>query len=92
MDGVDAQPGVRGAVGESQQRDQQRDVGLHGSDDIADRRLLLADEREQPVARLDERREGLDRVERFSQATAVALATVALLGGRGFAAWGRMIG
>ena len=41
---------------------------------------------EQTVARLDERRKGLDRVEGFRQATTVALAAVALLGGRGFTA------
>ena len=60
-------------VGEPQDGDDQRDVGLDGAHDLAGRGPLLGDEGEQAVARLGERREDLERLEGGGQALAVAL-------------------
>ena len=61
-------PGWPGAA-----RDDQRDVGLDGGDDVAGADALGLDEAQQAVARLGERRERLERLEGRGQATAVAL-------------------
>ena len=71
-----------GAVGEAQHGDDQRDVGLDGGDDVGGGDVLLGDHREQPVARLGERGEGLERLEGQRQAAAVTLVLVALAGRR----------
>ena len=60
-------------VGEAQDGDDQRDVGLDGAHDLAGRGPLLGDEGEQAVARLGERREDLERLEGGGQALAVTL-------------------
>ena len=83
-----------GAVGEAQHGDDQRDVGLDGGDDVGGGDVVLGDDREQAVARLGERREGLERFEGHRQATAVALVLVALAGcaGRSWALAGAAAG
>ena len=78
-DGVDDVLDPRGAarrqlVGEPHDGDDERDVGLDGLDDLGERDAVAADEREQAVARLGERRERLERLERGGQAAAVAFA------------------
>ena len=63
----------RHVVGDAHHRDDERDVGLDGLDDLGERHAVAADEGEQPVARLGERREALERLERRGQTAAVAL-------------------
>ena len=70
--------GALDLVGQAQDGDDQRDVGLDGGDDVAGATALLGDQREQAVARLGERREGLERLEGGGQAAAVALVVAAL--------------
>ena len=74
-------------VGEAQDGDDERDVGLDGGDDVAGRDALGRDQAQQAVARLGERRERLERLEGGRQAAAVALVVAALgaggLGGGG---------
>ncbi len=65
-------------VGEAQDGDHERDVGLDGGDDLAGRDALGGHEAQQAVARLGERGEGLERLERGRQATAMALVVAAL--------------
>jgi hypothetical protein len=60
-------------VGDPHDRDHERDVGLDRPHHVADRRALLGDQSEQAVARLGERREDLQRLERGRQALAVTL-------------------
>jgi hypothetical protein len=73
-DGVDlAALGALEAVGEPQDGDHERDVGLDRADDLAHRRALLGDQRQQAVARLREGREDLERLERRGQTLAVTL-------------------
>ena len=60
-------------VGEPEDGDHERDVGLDGAHHVAGRRALLGHQREQAVARLGERREHLQRLEGGRQALAVAL-------------------
>ena len=70
-------------VGEAQHGDDERDVGLDGGDDLARVDALLADEAQDAVARLGERREVLERLEGGRQAAAVALVVAACgVGGR----------
>ena len=64
-------------VGEAQHGDDQRDVGLDGGDDVGGGDVVLGDDREQPVARLGQRGERLQRFEGDRQAPAVALVLVA---------------
>ena len=63
-DGVDDVLDAGGAarrqlVGDAHDGDDERDVGLDGLDDLGERHAVPADEREQAVARLGERRERL---------------------------------
>ena len=62
------------AVRDPQDRDHERDVGLDRRDDVADGGVLLAHQSQDAIARLRERREGLERLERGSQTAAMALA------------------
>ena len=71
-DGVDAPALVLDLIGEAKHGDDQRDVGLDGADDVGGRGVLLADERQQPIARLGQRGKRLERFERAGQAPAVA--------------------
>src|SRR5918995_221286 len=65
--------GAVGVVGQAQHGDDERDVGLDGLDHLAGGGALLGDEREHPVARLGERGEQLQRLERGGEALAVTL-------------------
>ena len=65
-------------VGEAQDGDHERDVGLDGGDDVAGRDALGGDEAEQAIARLGEGRERLERLEGRRQAPTVALVVPAL--------------
>ena len=63
-DGVDALARVRTpSIGEAQHRDDQRDVGLDGGDDVGGRDVVLGDDRSRRLRDSDERREGLERLE-----------------------------
>ena len=78
-DGVDDVLDAGGAagrhlVGETHHGDDEGDVGLHGLDDLGERDAVAADEGEQAVARLGERRERLERLERSGQAPSVTFA------------------
>jgi hypothetical protein len=70
-------------VGQTQNGDRQRHVGLHRRDDVADRRLAVLEQAQHAVARLDEDRIGLQRLERRRQPPPVALVVMALAGGVG---------
>ena len=59
-------------VRHTQDGDEQSHVGLDGRDHVPDGGALLAHEPEHAVARLGERREGLERVERCGQAPSMA--------------------
>ena len=59
-------------VRDPQHRDHQRDVGLDSRDDLAHRGAVLAHHPQHAVARLRERREGLECLEGGGQTTAVA--------------------
>src|SRR5439155_10358252 len=72
-----------GAVGDPQDRDDERDVGLDGGHDIAGRAVLLAHETEHAVARLGERREGLEGLEGGREPPSVAFGGLARRGRRG---------
>ena len=61
--------------------DRQRDVGLDGGDDVGRRRLAVLEQPQDAVARLDQHREGLERLEGRRQPAAVALVVVALARG-----------
>ena len=61
------------AVGDAQHRDHERDVGLHRGDHLAHGRVVLADHPQHAVARLGERRERLERLERDRQPPTVPL-------------------
>jgi hypothetical protein len=61
------------AVGEPQDRDHERDVGLDRGHHVGSRRALLGDQREQAVARLGQRGEALERLEGGGEALAVTL-------------------
>ena len=50
-------------IGQAQHGDDQRDVGLDGGDDVGGGDVVLVDDREQPVARLRQRGERLERFE-----------------------------
>ena len=63
------------AVGQAHDGDDERDVGLDRADDVAGGRLVLGDQRQQAVARLGERREDLEGLERSGQSLAVTLIT-----------------
>ena len=65
------------AVGDPQHGDHERDVGLDGGDDLADGGALLAHDAQHAVARLGERREGLERLEGGGEPATVALAGAA---------------
>lgn len=75
------------AVGQAHDRDRQGDVGLHRRDDVRRRRALLAQQAEQAIARLRQGGEGLERLERRSQAPSVVPVVApqrrAVLGGGG---------
>jgi hypothetical protein len=78
LDGVDDRldlPAPRRVepVREPQHRDHERDVGLDRAHDLPGRGLLFGDQLEQPVARLGERREHLERLERGREPLPVAL-------------------
>ena len=60
-------------VGEPQDGDHERDVGLDRADDLAHRRAVLGDQRQQAVARLRQRREHLERLEGGREALPVTL-------------------
>jgi hypothetical protein len=60
-------------VRDAQDRDHERDIGLDRAHHVADRRPVLGHERHQPVARLRQRREDLERLEGRREALAVAL-------------------
>ncbi len=66
------------AVGQAQHGDGQRDVGLDGVDEVAGRRRLVGEQAQDPVARLGQGREGLERLEGGGQTPAVALVVLAL--------------
>ena len=68
-----AAAGAVDPVGEPQHGDHQRDVGLDRRHHVADRRAVLGDQGEQPIARLRERREDLEGVEGRGEPLAVAL-------------------
>ena len=61
-----------GAVRDPEHGDDQRDVRLDRLDDVGHRRLVLADQAEQAVARLGEGREGLEGLESRGEPPAVA--------------------
>ena len=89
-DRVDATATSLHLVCEPQDGDEQRDVGLDGGDDVGRRDVILGEHRQQPVARLGERRKRLERFEGHRQATAMALVLMTLTrageaasGGRG---------
>ena len=71
----------RNVVGHAHDGDDERDVGLDGLDDLGERNAVTADEREQAVARLGERRESLERLKRRGQTATVALARANLARG-----------
>ena len=79
-DGLDLAAGLAlDLVGQAQDGDHQRDVGLDGGDDLAGaRRAPGVDEAQEAVAGLGERRERLERLEGGGQAAAVALVVAAL--------------
>ena len=68
-------------VGQAQDGDGQRDVGLDGGDDVGGRRLALLEQTQNPIARLGEHREGFERLERGGQPASVALVVMALARG-----------
>ncbi len=98
-DGLDLAAGLAlDLVAQAQDADDQGDVGLDGGDDLAGRDALLADDAQQAVARLSERGERLERLERGRQTTAVALVVASLdIGGRrvlarrGCCGWGHVV-
>ena len=63
---------LRRAVGDPQHGDHERDVRLHRLDDLAHRGAVLADHAQDAVARLGQRRECLERLERGGEPTPVA--------------------
>ena len=67
-------------VGHAQDADDERDVGLDGGDDVGRRDAVGADQPQEAVARLGEGGKCLERLERSSQAAAVALIVMALDG------------
>ena len=69
-----ATPRVGTSLATPHDGDDEGDVGLDGLDDLGERHAVSADEGEQPVARLGERREAFERLERGGQPAAVALA------------------
>ena len=78
-DRLDAAAGLAlDLVGEAQDGDHERDVGLDGRDDLAGRDALLLDDPQQAVARLGQGRECLQRLERRGQTPAVALVVLSL--------------
>src|SRR4051812_50140430 len=62
-----------GAIGHTEHGDDQRHVGLDRSHHLAGGSALLADDAQNAVARLGERRIGLERLEGSGEPTAVAL-------------------
>jgi hypothetical protein len=72
-DAADPAAAVRVAVGEAQDGDHQRDVGLDGRDHLALGGLVLADDAQDPLARFRQRRERLERLECGGQTASVAL-------------------
>ena len=64
---------LRGAVGDPEHGDHQRDVGLDGLHHLADRGAVLAHHPQHAVARLGERRKRLEGLERRRETAAVAL-------------------
>ena len=84
---------LRGAVGDAQHGDHERDVRLDRLHHLADRRAVLADDPQNAVARLGESRECLERLEGRGEPAPVTfvvarrgriLAGGLLDGGRGF--------
>ena len=69
-DAGDAAGDEAAAVGVAQDRDRQRDVALDRFDDLADAGRLGGRGGDHPLARLDQDREALDRLEGLRQATA----------------------
>ena len=69
----------RHVVGEAHHGDDKRDVGLDGLDDLGERHAVAADEGEQAVARLGERRKAFECLECRGQAAAMAFARPHLL-------------
>ena len=68
-------------VGEPQHRNRQRDVGLDRGDDVGRRRVPRLEQPHHPIARLDENRERLERLERGGQTPAMPFVVVPLAGG-----------
>jgi hypothetical protein len=66
-------------VCQAQDSDGERHVGLDGGDDLGGRRLALLEQAHDPVAGLDQHREGLERLEGGGQTTTVALVVTTLL-------------
>src|SRR5215213_670566 len=63
---------LRGAVPDPEYGDHERDVGLDGLHDLADRRAILADYPKNAVARLGQSRERLERLEGSREPAPVA--------------------
>jgi len=70
-------------ISQPQHRNNQRHIRLNSSHHIRRGNVVLGDHRQQPVARLRQRRESLQRLESHRQAPAVTLVLVALGGRRG---------
>jgi hypothetical protein len=64
-------------VGEADDGDGERDVGLDGRDDVAHRRLGILEQAQHAVARLDQHRVGLQRLEGRGQTAAMTLVVMA---------------
>ena len=81
--GVDTYARVLRLVGDTQHGDDQRDVRLHRSHDVGGGHVILGDHRQQAVARLGERRKGLQCFEGHRQAPAMSLVLMPRAGGPG---------
>jgi hypothetical protein len=66
-------------VCQAQDRDGECHVGLDGGDDLGGRRLALLEQAHDPIAGLDQHREGLERLEGGGQPAAVTLVVTTLL-------------
>ena len=82
-DGVHPHARALRLVGDAQHGDDQRDIRLDGRDDVGRRDVVAGHHREQAVARLGERGEGLERLKGHRQTAAVPLVLMARAGSRG---------
>ena len=73
---VDAPARALRLVGDAQHRGHECDVGLDRRDDVGCRDVVLGHHAQQSLARLRQRREGLERFEGLCQTSAVALVLV----------------